>query len=286
MATAIVTDGSSGMSPAEGEELGITVIPIPILIDGRPFTEGEDGFCARSLYAALRAGKRAGTSQPSPLAVRQCWEGLLSRGYDHVIHMPIARRLSSSYDMACALAADMGGRVSVVDDGRISIALREAALKAKRMADGGCPPEEIVARLNAMGGKCRIFVAVGTLEYLARGGRIGAVTATLGNILNIKPVVQIVEGRLTVVSRQRGTIKSREDIFARLRAEFAAFSSLDRADMTMGVAGTDLPESEREALMARLLREFPCKKVYYNELPACVACHVGPGAAGIGFCFD
>ena len=94
------------------------------------------------------------------------------------------------------------------------------------------------------------------------------------------------EGRLTVVSRQRGAIKAREDMFARLRTEFAAFSSLDRADMTMGVAGTDLPEGEREELMARLLREFSCKKVYYNELPACVACHVGPGAAGIGFCFD
>lgn len=285
MKIAVTTDSSSGISPSEAEEAGISVIPIPIVIDGESFYEGAD-FTAEQLYAALDSGKRVSTSQPSPQSVAECWDGLLAKGYE-IVHLPIARELSSSYDTACALAKGREGKVTVVDNHRISIPLREAVFKAKEMAEGGRSAAEIRTELEACGRKYGIYITVDTLEHLRRGGRISFFTAMAGSLLNIKPVLNIRDGKIEPVSRRHGLRKGIAAMFEYLKKYFAEhFSGEDTDRMTLGVAGTALPGTLIGELKEKLLAAFPSGKVYYNELPACVGCHTGTGAVGIGCCFD
>ena len=286
MKIAITTDSSSGILPDEAKQLGIAVIPIPVLIEGDCYFEGVD-LSVKQLYAALGEGKRVSTSQPAPFSVQKCWKNLIHEGYEHIIHIPIAKELSSSYDTALTAARGMDGRVTVVNNHRLSIPLREAALHAKRMADEGSDVKQIVNRLESFGTCYGIFITVNTLDYLGRSGRIGRVAASVGNMLNIKPVVEIEEGSLAVIARPRGFHKAISEMFERLKILYdKEFSALDTKIMTLGVAGTALDQAIIDELQERLLQEYPCKKIYYNELPACVGCHIGPGAVGIGFCFD
>lgn len=286
MKIAITTDSSSGISSEEAEAFNITVIPIPVIIENQTFYEGID-ITVEQIYNALEQGKKVGTSQPTPYMLTSSWEKLLSKGYERIIHIPIARELSSSYDTACVQAQQLQGKVFVVNNHRISIPLREATLKAKELSKKAFTAEEIKNYLESVGNYYRIYLAVDTLEYLCRSGRIHVLTATVGNLLNIKPMLSIEDGSLHFVSRQRGMLKAKKTMLDNLQNEFyLRFANSSVENMTLGIAGTDISDSIVTELKERLSSLFQCKKIYYNELPACVGCHVGRGAIGIGFCFD
>ena len=119
MRVAIVADSNSGITQEQGKELGIFVLPMPFMIDGETYFEDID-LSQEEFYRRMNAGADISTSQPSPKAVTDLWDGLL-REYDAVVHIPMSSGLSSSCETAHALAADFGGKVLVVNNQRISV---------------------------------------------------------------------------------------------------------------------------------------------------------------------
>lgn len=260
-------------------------MPIPIIIEGETFYEGYD-ITPKQVYAAMKAGKRITTSQPSPQSLTDMWDGLLGKGYDSVIHVPIASELSSSFRTAKAMAENYGGKVLVADNHRISVPLREALRSAVRMAQKGMDAKDIVQNLEKNGDNYSVYITVDTLEYLQKSGRISAFTAQVGKLFGIKPVLSIRKGLISFFSKQRGMKKSKKVMFKSLADDAEKFSSLDYNKMTLAVAGTAVDEEEAAEIQNTLAEMFPGRPVYYNELPACVGCHTGEGAVGLGFCFD
>ena len=118
--TAVVTDTNSGLTVKEGENMGVYVLPMPVIVDGNEYTEGVD-ITHGELYAAMEAGKAVMTSQPGPDAVKAIWEKALSDGAEEVIYIPMSSKLSGSCEAAQMLAEDMGGKVKVADNHRISV---------------------------------------------------------------------------------------------------------------------------------------------------------------------
>ena len=276
MRTAIVVDTNSGIMPEEAARMGISLIPMPFLIDGKEYLEGEN--CSQEFFfERLAAGAEVGTSQPSPGGIAELWERLLEEN-DAVLHFPMSSSLSGSCQTAKALALDYPGRVFVVDNRRISVTLRESVRGAQRLLAEGKSAEEVHRILEERGGESSIYLAVNTLEYLKKGGRVTAAGAAMGTLLNLKPVLQIQGGKLDAFKKCRGMAAAcdamlqamEKDLRERFPGQemrlFAAYSG-DRA------AG--------ESWLGQVRAAFPEREVELAALPLSICCHIGSGALAI-----
>ena len=279
----IVTDSQSSISPAEAAMLGIHVLPMPFEIDGRDYFEGVN-ITRQQFFGYQRAGARIGTSQPAPAAVMELWDRLLEK-YETLLYMPISSGLSNACQTAIALAkeAPYAGRVFVVDNGRVGTPLHRSVLDAIELVKAGLSAAECKAALEAARNDLVIYIAVETLEYLKRGGRISSATAAVGTLLNIKPILHLTTGKLESFKKSRGMNKAcdimlesiREDLSTRFQAAHA------RGDVFLLAAGSaDTPTTAR--WLKQIEAAFPGMPVLYDDLSMGVSCHTGEGALGIG----
>ena len=185
---AIMTDSNSGIMPQEGNAQGIHVISMPILIDGRTYYEGYD-ITPAEFYEKLSQGASVTTSQPCPGEVTQMWDSLL-KSYEEIVFIPMSSGLSNSCQTASVLSQEepYNGKVHVVDNHRISITQEQSVYDARFLAESGAGGKEIKQLLEAESLDASIYIAVDTLEYLKKGGRITAAAAAIGTVLNLKPV--------------------------------------------------------------------------------------------------
>ena len=186
---AIVTDSNSGISQAEGKELGIYVIPMPFLVDGKLYFEDVD-MNKEQFYHFLENDADLSTSQPSPGDVMDLWDKLLKE-YDEIVHIPMSSGLSASCSTAMGLARDYDGKVQVVDNQRISVTMQQSVMDAKHLAAAGKSAAQIKEILEKEALESSIYLMVDTLKYLKKGGRITPAAALLGSALNLKPILQI-----------------------------------------------------------------------------------------------
>lgn len=279
----IVTDSHSSISPAEAAMLGIHVLPMPFEIDGRDYFEGVN-ITRQQFFGYQRAGARIGTSQPAPAAVMELWDRLLEK-YETLLYMPISSGLSNACQTAIALAkeAPYAGCVFVVDNGRVGTPLHRSVLDAIELVKAGLSAAECKAALEAARNDLVIYIAVETLEYLKRGGRISSATAAVGTLLNIKPILHLTTGKLESFKKARGMNKAcdimlesiREDLSTRFQAAHA------RGDVFLLAAGSaDTPTTAR--WLKQIEAAFPGMPVLYDDLSMGVSCHTGEGALGIG----
>lgn len=282
MKTAIITDSNSGISPASAKDLGIFVLPMPVILDGQTRFEGID-LSEEEFYTCLKGGSSVSTSQPSPGDVMDLWNELLKSGYDEIVHIPMSSGLSTSCQTAISLAEDYDGRVCVVDNHRISITLRRSVIEAKQMADLGMSAREIKEDLEARAYDSSIYLAVDTLTYLKRGGRITPAAAALGTVLNIKPVLTIQGGKLDAFAKLRGMKKCKLRMIEALQNDQKTrFSDAGPAHLCVDTAGAGLTPEEEKAWKDEVSAAFPGVDIHYDPLSLSVSTHTGPGAYGIG----
>ena len=205
---AVITDSNSGISPAEAAALHIDIVPMPFFIDGEFYLEGVD-LTHDAFYSHLNNGAEVSTSQPSMADILDHWNAALET-YSEVIYLPMTSALSSSYRTACMLADDFGGKVEVVDNKRISCTLKQSVLEAAELAHRGHSAREIREILEREALNASIYISVDTLKYLKKGGRITPTAASIGAVLNIKPVLQIQGGQLDAYAKVRGMKAARQ----------------------------------------------------------------------------
>ena len=163
---AVVTDTNSSISAEEAKKLGIFLLPMPFIVDGREYFEGVTCTYERFFRNAQRRAD-VSTSQPAPEAITGLWDEIL-RSYDSILHIPMSSALSGSCGTAKALAAEYNGRVCVVDNKRISVSLRESVLDALTLIEKGLTAAEICVQLEETAYSASIYLAVNTLELLKR----------------------------------------------------------------------------------------------------------------------
>lgn len=190
MKTAVVTDTNSGITAELGKELGVYVVPMPVMIDGKTYYEGVN-LTQEAFFQSLMSGGDITTSQPSPGDVMELWDSVLTEGYDELVYIPMSSGLSNSCASAIILAGDYEGRVQVADNHRISVTQYASILDALKLAKEGKNAFEIKKALEAAAYDASIYIAVDTLEFLKKGGRITPAAAAAGSVLNIKPILTI-----------------------------------------------------------------------------------------------
>lgn len=277
--TAIVTDSNSGITPAEAEELGIYLVPMPFFIDGELFYEGVN-LSHEDFYSKMAAGAEISTSQPTPGAVLDLWDTLLE-DHDELVYIPMSSALSGSCATAEALAEDYDGRVTVVDNQRISATQRQSVLDAVSMVNDGQDASRINEVLLRDKLEASIYITVDTLKYLKKGGRITAAAAAFGTVLGIKPVLQIQGEKLDAFAMAHGMKSAKKHMLDAvekdLETRFAGKKGVYVA--AAYTCSDDEAKLWAEEIRARFGDRF---NGYIAPLSLSVACHTGPGAYGIG----
>jgi DegV family protein with EDD domain len=271
--TAIVLDSTSDWPDAAERFANMRVVPLYVRFGDDAYRDDVE-LSAHDFYERLRgAAELPTTSQPTPQDFADAYAELAP--YERVYVLTVSAKLSGTFQSASLAAADEGDRVRVVDTETASLAMAMLALAIERRLEQGTTDEEIEELIERFRRDSRVVFTVGTLEYLARGGRIGKAQALAGSILHVKPILAIRDGEVLPVGRVRGRQKALEE-FGRLflddtenrpglRVSIAHAEAPDWVDVLTDLVRKGRPEAEIELVAS---------------LGAVVGTHTGPGAAG------
>lgn len=274
---AIVTDSNSGISQEKAKEMGIYVLPMPFLIDGKEFLDGVDLF-HKDFYDYLKKDADVSTSQPSPESVMKLWDKLLE-DHDEIVHIPMSSGLSGSCQTAKMLAEDYDGKVEVVNNQRISVTQVHSIVDAIHLANAGKSAAQIRQILEEEGLQASIYITVVTLKYLKKGGRITPAAAALGTMLRLKPVLQIQGEKLDAFAKVRTMAAAKRTMLDAIRNDLE--NRFAGCRMQIAVAHTNNLEAAME-FKKEIEAEFPgYPEIIVNELSLSVACHIGDGSLAI-----
>lgn len=275
MKIAIATDTNSGITAMEGEKLGVYVLAMPVNLEETIHYEGID-ITSEQLYDAMRQHRDVSTSQPSPGQLMELWDGILAKGYDEIVYIPMSSGLSGSCQSAALFAQDYDGRVQVVDNHRISVTQRESVVSALRLAEQGHDAGQIKDFLEKHAYDASIYITVDSMEYLKKGGRVTPAAATLATVLNLKPVLTIQGDKLDAFAKVRGMKLAESKMIEAIHHDREArFKDIPESRLLIETAGTLESEELAEHWRQQVQAEFPFAKVSYANLPCSIACHVG-----------
>ena len=273
----IITDTNSGLTAELARQYNIELLPMPIMVNGEEHFENVD-ITQAEFFKYLEGGASVSTSQPAPGNVMLMWDEAL-KNYDQVIYVPMSSALSGACENAKLFAQDYEGRVFVVDNRRISVSLKQSVIEADYWRRQGLSAPEIVQRMMDSALDASIYLTVGDLNYLKKGGRITPSVAAIGTVLNIKPVILIQGGKLDTFKKVRGPIAARNTMIEAMRHDLeTTFAGVDYT-MYVAYAGDEQMGLEWKAFVES---KFPGHEIHMDPLPLSIACHTGPGTIGVG----
>lgn len=279
---AIVTDSNSGITQAQGKELGVFVLPMPFRICETDYFE-DINLNQEQFYTLLTEGASISTSQPSPEAVLQMWDGLLEE-YEEIVHIPMSSGLSGSCQSAMMLAEEYDGRVQVVNNQRISVTQRQSVLDALYLIEQGMNAKEIKAFLEEDKFNSSIYIMVDTLYYLKKGGRITPAVAAIGTLLRLKPILTIQGEKLDSFAKARTASQGKNIMINALKNDIETrFGGVSADNIYLQMAYTYDREAA-ENYRREVAEAFPGIDIHMDPLSLSVACHIGPGSLAVACC--
>ena len=271
---AVVTDSTAALAPAALDKYDIRVVPLQVVLGGRVGTEGVEVTPA-DVATALAARTPVSTSRPTPQAFTSAYAELALQGATAIVSVHISAGLSGTVDGARVAAGEAPVPVHVVDARSTAMGLGFAVLAAAEAASGDADAETVAQAAVDAAARTRTLFYVDTLEALRRGGRIGQAAALVGAALLVKPLLQVVDGRIALLEKVRTASKA----IARLEELAAA----EAGDGAVDVAVHHLAAPERaERLAERLRARLPgVQSMHVSEVGAVVGAHVGAGLLGV-----
>ena len=279
----LVVDSGCDLPGKYAEKEFVEVVPLKIILDGKEYKDNE-GLSTEALLSYMENALPK-TSLPSFDDVNSCFESLYERGYKEIIVVNISSGLSGTHNFFRVVADEFmkkhdDAKVELIDTKNISIGAGFIAIKGINMIEKGAKFDDIVKALKASVKKSKVFFCVPTLKYLKAGGRIGKVSATIGDILNLKPVITVNEdGIYHSIAKARGMQRAIKELYKKLK-EFVNASEVELA----AIYTSDSSE-ETKKHVAFLNKSFSAdgiKDIIYGSVTQSLVCHTGVGLVGIG----
>jgi DegV family protein with EDD domain len=273
MSVAIVTD-STAYLPEGADALGLHVVPLRVQLGGRTAVDGVD-VTPDEVVQALREKVRVSTSRPAPAEFAAAYRSALAAGADHVVSIHLAAALSGTWESAVLASQDFGyGVVRVVDSRSTAMGLGFAVRAAAEAARSGASAAEVQGVATEVIDRTQTLFYVDTLEYLRRGGRIGAAASLLATSLSVKPLLQMVEGQIVGLEKVRTSSKAIARLVA-LTVEAAGSSPVDVGVHHLAAA------ARAESVADQLRAGLPgLHDLHVAELGPVLGAHLGPGVIG------
>ncbi len=272
--TVVVTDSTAMVPPEVALERGIVVVPLQVVIGATVYDEGAEGATPELVAQALKDFRPVSTSRPAPAALLEVYEKAASDGAEQVLSIHLSGEMSGTHESALLAARDASVPVTVVDSRQVGVATGYAVLSAADVLDAGGSVAEAAEAARTRADRATALFYVDTLEYLRRGGRIGAAAALLGGALAVKPLLRIDDGRVANLERVRTSARA----LSRLEDLIVEAAG----DQDVEVCVSHLANPERATALAarlgdRLAANLDGREVWCGELGAVLGAHVGPG---------
>ena len=279
--TAVVLDSTADLPEAPERYRNFRVVPLYVLFGDESVKDYVEITPDRFYERLQTEAELPTTSQPTPGDFLATFEELAPQ-YERIIALTISSTLSGTYGSA-QTAAEMlsGDKVRVIDSGTVSASLGLLAIGVQHRLERGTTDEEIDAFVDYYQREHHLLFTVNTLEYLAKGGRIGRAAAFAGNLLNVKPILAIRDGEVIPLKKVRGNHKA----FAEFREQFVS-TTTDSPNLKVGIAHAAAPE-RLQALRELVEHERPHAQIEIaTTLGAVVGTHAGPGTVGFFWFLD
>jgi DegV family protein with EDD domain len=259
-----------------GKEHGIHVMPIYVMFGTTSYLDGVD-LDSEKFYSLLNGNKQLPTtSQPTVADFVKAYAEL-SQQAEAIVSIHASKKVSATVDCAKAACKELPDvPIHVIDTQTLAMALGQIAIAAARAAADGQSAEQIVQLVEELAPKTNVIFTVETLEYLRRGGRIGAASALLGSALRVKPVLHIEDGRVAPLEKPRTKKRAVERVLD-LMAERVGDKPVNAA-----VLHCHAPK-EAQRLAERVTTRFDCKELFITEAGPVIGTHAGPGTLGVTF---
>lgn len=276
--TVLVTDSTASLPPDLAEERGIVVVPLQVVIGATSYDEGADGATPELVAEALRDFRPVSTSRPAPASMLEVYERAAAGGATAVVSVHLSGDMSGTFESAQLASRDASIPVVPVDSRQVGISTGFAVLAAADVLDAGGTPDQAATAARERAAATTSLFYVDTLEYLRRGGRIGAAAALLGGALAVKPLLTISDGRVATLEKVRTSGR------ALSRLEELAVTAAGEEQVDIGVA--HLASADRAGQLAgkladRLADNLDGREIHCGEVGAVLGAHVGPGMIAV-----
>jgi DegV family protein with EDD domain len=274
----LVTDSTATLPPKVVAERGVVVVPLQVVIGADVLDEGPDGATPEMVAEALREFRPVSTSRPSPSVMLDVYERAAREGATAVVSVHLSGEMSGTFESAQLAAREASIPVTPVDTRQVGIATGYAVLAAADVLDGGGSAQEAAQAARSRAAAALSLFYVDTLEYLRRGGRIGAASALFGGALSLKPLLTITDGVVATHEKVRTAAR------ALSRLEELAVLAADGRQVDACVAHLASPDRAgqlTQRLTERLAAELSGREVWCGELGAVLGAHVGPGMLAV-----
>jgi DegV family protein with EDD domain len=272
---AIVTDSTSSLSAADAEAGGISVVPLQVIIGADVYTEGVD-VTSDMIAEALASFVPVSTSRPTPADFLTVYRRLADEGADAIVSIHLSAKMSGTLDSARLAAKDSSVPVTCIDSTQVGIATGFATGRAAGARDAGEDAAGVAEAARRAGESSTCLLYVDTLEYLKRGGRVGAAAALIGSALAVKPILTIRDGLVVPLERVRTQAKA----LARLEALAVESAQACEAGFQIGVQHLS-SKPVAQAVAARLSAALGIDPIGVDEVGASIGAHVGPGMISV-----
>jgi DegV family protein with EDD domain len=283
MSVALVTDSTASLPAKVLAERGITVVPLQVVIGATAYDEGvDDGdgnwVTPQMLADALKDWVPVSTSRPNPEAILEVYDSLAADGADEIVSVHISSELSGTYESAQLAAKRASVPVTPVDSRQVGMGTGFAVLAAADAINDGADAATAAEAARRRAANTTSLFYVDTLEYLRRGGRMGAAAALFGSALAVKPILTVDDGRVGPFETVRTAAK------ALSRLEELAVEAARNAEVDVAVAHLASPDRATqlaERLTDRLAKGLGEREVSVGEIGAVLGAHVGPGMVAV-----
>jgi len=270
----IVTDSTSDLTGEIARALSITVVPLYVNFGNESYQDNVD-LTTDEFYRKLASSAiLPTTSSPSPGSFADVYDRLVEET-DEILTITISSKLSASYKTAVdgARLRKRKCRVEIIDSLSAIVGLGLIVISAAKAAQAGYSLDEVIRVTKSSMQRVEFRIAFDTLEYLRRGGRIGAAQAFLGSMLKVNPILTIKDGMTEGVARLRSRVRAMDYLY-----DFAkSFADIEE----MAIEDADTPE-DVENLVDRLSVRFPRERIYRMKVSPVIGTHVGPRVIGLG----
>ena len=278
---AVITDSASDLEPAEAADAGFSVVPLIVTFGPDSYRAGVE-MSAQAFWERMTAPDAPfpTTAASSPGDFRDAYEAAFADGAEAIISIHVAGTLSGTIKSAQIAREMLADReIHVVDSQGASRAQAILARLAVAMAAAGTPPAEIAEYLARRASDLRMYVALETLEYLKKGGRISGAQAAIGTLLSVKPIIAVEGGVVETAERVRTRAKAREKLIEMITAR-----PIERLEILHTV--TPDVEQFRDEVLARATGSFDPSTVTIGLVGASVGPHLGPGCLGAAVLYE
>jgi DegV family protein with EDD domain len=274
----VVTDSTASLPADVARERGIVVVPLQVVIGATVYEEGPGGATPEMVAQALKEFRPVSTSRPSPARLAEVYAKAAAEGATEILSVHLSSEMSGTYESALLAAREAPIPVTVVDSRQVGVVTGYAALSAVDVLDAGGSVSEAATAARARAAGSTALFYVDTLEYLRRGGRIGAAAALFGGALSVKPLLRIDNGRVVNLDRVRTSARA----LSRMEDLTVEAAGDERVDLCVShLANPDRAGDLAGRLADRLADNLEGRDVWCGELGAVLGAHVGPGMVAV-----